>query len=523
MINVAATIDWNGFSPVYPMLFIVGTIFVLLTLPIIQGKRQGTYYNLIAFSGLTLSLLSVLQQAGADQNEALIKPDSSGALGSGLLLDPMNWLLGLLIICCALFSVMLTSLTGQNKSRTDLPEHFIFILVSAIGWRLAISSNNFLMLFVGINTGALPLFLLIAQRSNRLGRQAVLNMCVRGLVCLAIIFYGTSLYYFGFHTTSFNPASVSTTPFNVRVLITLGLLLVLSGYLYFSGCFPAHLWMADIQEACDPGVAFFSATAPVLACFAFILRIIPLMEQIGGSFTNKFNVFAVYFIVCGVLTCISANIAALAERNLLRMLGRLTNGLVGGLLLSIGAVFMISKMFTNTGRAAIAGNVILYVLTIGLSFPGILVLVQNERVVEFSDLPAAASRKPLAAFCAVIAVGSMVGFPLTSGFVFKLRLAALLTSHINWSTLFAIAGFAVGTLLSIIVWLRLSAWIYIRGMVVERIKTGSAMLVLAVALALPNAALAVVYDPLNRLVDAFTPLTPANQNTMPSMPPIRQE
>ncbi|HMD54134.1 MAG TPA: proton-conducting transporter membrane subunit [Phycisphaerae bacterium] len=503
--NFFAEIIWDDFSPVYPILGILGAVFLLLFLPVILGRRGSPHYVLIAFAGLSISLVLILMEANTGPSESPLKPGGSGTLGSGLILDPMGWLLGLFIVGSALFGVLIASITASKESSTDLPEHFLFILVSTLGWCLVTISNNFLMLFVGLNMGALPLFLFLAQQRSPQGAEATVKICLPGLLCLGAIFYGMSLCYIGLHTTSLNPQTDIPAAGRLQILITLGLVLIVSGCLFFSGCLPGNSWFADIQEACSPHIACFVVTVPVLGGFAAILRLFPLMQQFGFASAYGLNIFSVFFIACGIITCVWNSLAALAQRNMLRTLGYLINSLAGGILLSLGAALLFSEMFSRAGLTAVTGDLVFYILTVVLAIPGILALLQDGKTVDFSNLPIAASRHPLAAFCAVISVGSLAGFPLTCGFIFKLRLLALLTDHMNWIILLALMGLSISTLLNVLVWLRLSTCIYSRSTAGERIKTVSALVAVAAVLILPNAVLALAYGPLSQIAGAFPP------------------
>jgi len=244
---------------------------------------------------------------------------------------------------------------------------------------------------------------------------------------------------------------------------------------------------------------------PVLGGFAAILRLFPLMQQFGFASTYGLNIFSDFFIACGIITCVWNSLAAMAQRNMLRTLGYLINSLSGGILLSLGAAILFSEMFSKAGVTAVTGDLVFYIMTVVLAIPGILALLQDGKTVDFSDLSVAASRYPLAAFCAVISVGSLAGFPLTCGFIFKFRLLALLTDHLNWIIFLALAGLSISTLLNVLVWLRLSTCIYVRSAAGERIKTVSALVIVAAVLILPNAALALVYGPLSQIAGAFSP------------------
>jgi NADH-quinone oxidoreductase subunit N len=508
--NFLAAITWDGLFSLYPALCLVGTVFLLLLIPLIRGRRRGSHYALLAFVGLSFALLLLLNQAAGDRSDSPLNPKFSNVLGPGLILDPMGWFFGLAIIGSALLCILIIPLTSPGDAGTDLPEHFVFILISVLGWCLSAMSNNLLMLFVGVNMGVLPMCLLMAQRRSPEGAEAALKICLPGLLAIAVMFYGISLFYAGLGSIELKPAPAPPDLPVHRILGAMGLLMITTGSLFFAGCLPMNSWLADIQEACSPDIALFSAIVAAIGSFSILLRLAPLMEQIGGSLALSVNVFALIFIVCGVLTCVWNNLAALAQRNVLRMTGYMINGLSGGLVLTVGAGLMLPEIFSRTDQAVIAGDVIFYVLTVGLSIPGILAMVQAGQASDFSDLSSVVQRQPWAAFCAIVSIGSMAGFPLTSGFVLKLHLVALLINHLNGITLLALIGLSVGTLLSVLVWLRLSAWVYFRRTDGPRIKTVPAIVVLAVAFSLPNATLTLAYSPLSRLVEAFAPASSQN-------------
>jgi NADH-quinone oxidoreductase subunit N len=155
-------------------------------------------------------------------------------------------------------------------------------------------------------------------------------------------------------------------------------------------------------------VTLFIATVPKLAAIGMAFRLLPMgLGPLQEHWQDMLAVLAAASLVLG-------NLAAIAQRNLKRMLAYSTISHVGFILMGLVSGLV-------TGYAAAMFYVIVYALMTTAAFGIILALAQGEqRFEEIRDFRGLNQRKPWFALLMLLVIASLAGFPPLVGFFAKL-------------------------------------------------------------------------------------------------------
>jgi NADH-quinone oxidoreductase subunit N len=193
------------------------------------------------------------------------------------------------------------------------------------------------------------------------------------------------------------------------------------------------MWVPDVYQGAPTAMTMFIGTAPKLAAFAFVMRILvealqPLMIDWSGM-----------LMILAVLSMAVGNITAIAQTNLKRMLAYSTISHMGFLLIGV-------LSGTLEGYGSSMFYAIVYVL-MSLGGFGMIMLLSREgfEADTLNDFKGLSQRSPWLAFMMLLLMFSMAGVPPTVGFYAKLSVlnSAVAAGHIPlvvMAVLFSLIG-----------------------------------------------------------------------------------
>lgn len=320
-------------------------------------------------------------------------------------------------------------------------EFYVLGLFSIVGMMLMVSANNLLMLYLGLELLSLCLYALVAfNRDNGNASEAAMKYFVLGAIASGMLLYGMSILYGlsgSLKLSDIAQAVMATTTGPADNAQNLGmifaLVFIVVALAFKLGAVPFHMWMPDVYQGSPTAVTALIATAPKLAGFAMIMRL--MVEGLGGLQAD----WQQMIIVLSVLSLAIGNIVAIAQSNLKRMLAYSTISHVGFILLGILAG-------TAEGYSAAMFYTISYAF-MSLGGFGIIMLLarQGFEADNISDLTGLNQRSPWFAFMMMILMLSMAGIPPTVGFWAKLAvLTAVVDVDLVWMAIIAVFFSIIG-------------------------------------------------------------------------------
>jgi NADH-quinone oxidoreductase subunit N len=316
-------------------------------------------------------------------------------------------------------------------------EFFALVLFATLGMMVMISANHLLTLYLGLELLTLSLYAMVAlQRDSAVATEAAMKYFVLGALASGMLLYGMSMLYGATGTLGIPQlAEIILAGAAREVVLVFALVFVVAGLGFKLGAVPFHMWVPDVYHGAPTAVTVFIGSAPKLAAFAFIMRL--LVQGLGAE--QLVEEWSRMLAVMAVLSLAIGNVTAIAQSNLKRMLAYSTIGHMGFLLLGIlsgdivgygaGMFYVVVYMLMNLG----AFGMILLLSRAGF---------EAENLDDFKGLN---QRSPWYAFLMLLLMFSMAGVPPTVGFYAKLSvLQAVISAGYLWLAVVAVLFSLIG-------------------------------------------------------------------------------
>jgi NADH-quinone oxidoreductase subunit N len=273
---------------------------------------------------------------------------------------------------------------------------------------------------------SLSLYALTAlRRDHALATEAAMKYFVLGALASGFLLYGLSMMYGATGSLEIPRVfeQIATGRINREVLV-FGLVFVVAGLAFKLGAAPFHMWVPDVYQGAPTAVTLLIGGAPKFAAFAITIRL--LVEGLLGLAVD----WQQMFIVLAVASLAVGNVAAIAQRNLKRMLAYSTIAQMGFVVLGLSAG-VVSGNTLSAGNAYSSAMfyMVSYVFTTLGTFGLIMFLSrQGFESEEIDDLAGLSRRSPWVAGAMTVFMFSLAGVPPMIGFFAKLSVIQALVS-----------------------------------------------------------------------------------------------
>lgn len=410
-----------------PEIFVLGMTCAVLIIDLFLKDKNRIITYLLAQLTLLGAVLITYSQIGS--------PSTTGFSGS-FIRDPMGDILKIFIYVITatvfLYSRDYLRARGQFKG-----EYYALGLFGVLGMMIMVSAHSFLTVYLGLELLSLSLYSMVAlNRDSEVSTEAAMKYFVLGAIASGMLLYGMSMIY-GI-TGSLNVVEIGAYINNngtSNIILDFGLVFIVVGLAFKLGAVPFHMWVPDIYHGAQTSVTLYIGTAPKIAAFAIIMRIlVDGMEALHTDWQQMLTILAVLSLAIG-------NIVAIAQTNIKRMLAYSTISHVGFLLLGIISA-------RPDGYSASMFYVLVYALMSVGSFGMIILLSRSGFEADtLDDFKGLNERSKWYAFMMLLLMFSMAGVPPTVGFFAKLWvLEAVLNADtdMTWLAITAVLFSVVG-------------------------------------------------------------------------------
>ena len=299
--------------------------------------------------------------------------------------------------------------TVREAARPDFP---IFLALSTLGMMMLVSATELLTLFVALELSAYALYALVAlNRDRRLGSEAAAKYLLFGAAASAMTLYGLSLL-FGATGSTYLADIVTAAP---TPLYTLGVLLGLAGIFYKLALMPFHAWAPDVYQGAPHQVAMFIGTTSKVAAIGILVRVVALTAGDGGgdgAAASGGGALHVVLITLSVLAMTYGNLAALAQRDLKRILAYSTIAHAGYVLMGV-------LTLSELGLASGIFYALIYMLVAFAAFLAVSAVGQDGTNPTLTSVGGLFSRAPILMAALLVGLFGLAGIPPTPGFAGK--------------------------------------------------------------------------------------------------------
>ena len=408
-------IYFSNFHSILPefILFISGMLLLMYG-AFVKNKNSS---NLNILTLLTIFIASI---------SLLFVPDKSSIASSTFINSLLTKYIKLFILILA-FLVIYISSNYLKKNQIYFFEYPVLLIFSILGMLVMISANDLIILYISIELQSLSLYVLVALRRGSIkGSEAALKYFILGSIASAVILYGCSMVYSVVGATNYEIIKQFSDQSFDNLILSLGLVLIISGVAFKLSAAPFHMWTPDVYEGSPTSVTTVLITLPKLAA------LIVLVNLLLYPFQNQTITWVPIIIIISILSMAIGSISALKQDNLKRLFAFSTIANIGYVMIGLASVN------DEAIKASFLYMFIYTLATLGV-FSFIMILRREDRqLVTVSDISGLSRSKPLLALSVAILLLSLAGIPPFGGFFGKLF---IFTAAIEAGNLYlAIAG-----------------------------------------------------------------------------------
>lgn len=426
------------FLALAPELVLIVSLLGVLALDLVLPRRLKYFTGALAVVGLTLAAIPLILLAVGDGPVSMFD-------GSYVVDDFALVLKGLFIVSG--YIVLIMSVSYIESDRYYQGEYYFLMLSSILGSLVMASARDLIVLFIGLELTTAPLFLLAGWRKGDLrSNEASLKYFILGVLSTAIMLWGMSMLYGATGAIQFNEIATAIAQVGasetMRPLVTLAVIFVIVGFGFKVSAVPFHFWAPDTYEGSPIPVTAYLAVSSKVAGFVgmivFLYLAVPSMVEIWGP--------AIW--VMAALSMTVANLAALRQTNLVRLLAYSSISQAGFMLVPFAAAAMQGETSLAAGLEATIVYLVIYALMNLGAFAVVIIGAKRVGSTMIDDWAGLGRIDPRLGVLAAVFFFSLAGIPPLAGWYakFKMFTAAIQVGG-TWAYVLAAVA-AVNTVLA---------------------------------------------------------------------------
>ncbi len=413
-----------------PTLSLVATALVLLFCTITINTSDTTK-KIVTITGIVATLFTIFLKFGL-----FFTDGASSYFSEKILLDEFSLFGNVLLGLVLLFNFYpIWNSSFELKEKTT--EAIILTLMSTAGFMLMVDSENFMMLFIGLEIGSISLYALAGiNKGSLLSNEASLKYFLLGSLASCVLVYGISLMYVSLSITGVYETTIAFSFIgqeNIPLTTLIGILFLIIGLLFKVAAAPFQSWAPDVYQGSPTGYVGFMASTAKAASFVVLARLCVVSL---GLTMDKFELF---FSAIVVLSIFAGSLFATVQTDMKRLIAY--SGVVQ-------SGFILSGMTSGINGTSAS---LFYLAAYLIQLTGIFLIfsvITGELSSDFSmdNLSGLFVENKFITVCFSIFMLGLAGLPLTSGFVSKFILITNLWSYEKYILVFTlmistVAGF----------------------------------------------------------------------------------
>jgi NADH-quinone oxidoreductase subunit N len=396
-------------------LFALGILLIDLMTPA-QWKWMNAATALVGIFYAAIAVLRI--QHKLDAAGLVAQP----ALTQSMLIDHFTIYFWYLFLAAAAIAILM-SVRYLELEHEHHGEFYSLILFSVVGMMCMAAGMDIVLIFIGLELMAISTYVLVGfLRSDKRSNEASLKYLLLGAFSSGIFAYGLSLFYGLTGSTNLQgivravAQRIAENNGRPDAIAVLALLTTATGLLFKIAAVPFHQWAPDAYEGAPTSVTGFMSVAVKAAAWAMLLRIL-----LWGLYPMR-GVYVPLLVFVAIITMTAANLAALTQTNLKRLLAYSSIAHVGYMLL--GLVALGSVEYGSPASLDGFKGILLYLLVytfMNLGAFGVITSLRQRAVIgdEIDDIAGLYSRAPTEAVLMLIFLLSLAGIPPLAGFYGK--------------------------------------------------------------------------------------------------------
>ena len=363
---------------------------------------------------------------------------AADAFNGMIVLDELRLGFTLIFLLVSGLTLLISTVWVDNE---NLPagEFHSLLLFATVGMMLMASGNDLVIVFLGLEILSIATYVMAGfRRTDVRSNESSLKYFILGSFSSAFLLYGIALIYGATSiaepggtivagTTNIAEIATRISQAQYPALLFAGAAMMLVGFGFKIATAPFHIWTPDVYEGAPTPVTAFMAAGPKAAGFASFMRVfifgLPFVVSAStASGASLHQVWVTTLVAMAILTMTLGNVVAIVQNNVKRMLAYSSIAHAGYALVGfVAAGASPDPAQRNTAITA----VVFYLLTYAVMNIGAFAVVQliarsGDRRTSIEDYRGIGFESPALAFSLSLFMLSLLGMPLTAGFMGKI-------------------------------------------------------------------------------------------------------
>lgn len=358
---------------------------------------------------------------------------SSSSFNGMIVLDEFR--LGFTIIFLIVSALtVLVSMVWIEGERLPAGEFHSLLMFATVGMMLMASGADLVIIFLGLEILSIATYVMAGfRRTDVRSNESSLKYFILGSFSSAFLLYGIALIYggtatsVGAGTTNIYEIAKRLPDAQYPLLLFAGAALMLVGFGFKIATAPFHVWTPDVYEGAPTPVTAFMAAGPKAAGFASFMRVFVfafpfVIASSPGAGVNLHEAWVTALMSLAVVTMVVGNVVAIVQNNVKRLLAYSSIAHAGYALVGFVAAGAATDLEQrNSAISAVIFYLLCYaVMNFGAFIVVTLIARSGDRRTEVEDYKGIGFKAPVLAFSLSLFLLSLLGMPLTAGFMGKL-------------------------------------------------------------------------------------------------------
>lgn len=384
-------------------------------------------------------------------------PAQRAAFNGMIVLDELRLSFTLIFLLVAFLTILISSIWIESE---QLPagEFHTLLLFATCGMMLMASAGDLVIVFLGLEILSIATYVLAGfRRTDVRSNESSLKYFILGSFASAFLLYGIALIYGATATGPDSPGTTNIAAIAGRLdqslyppLLLAGAAMLLVGFGFKIATAPFHVWTPDVYEGAPTPVTAFMAAGPKAAGFASFMRVFifgfPVATALASTGGYAHKAWLGSLAVMAILTMTIGNVVAIVQNNVKRMLAYSSIAHAGYALVGfVAAGAATTPEERSTALAAVAFYLLTYaVINMGAFAVVTMVARRGDRRTSVDDYNGIGFASPVLAFSLSLFLLSLLGMPLTAGFMGKIVVfSAALRQGYVWLVVIGVLNTAI--------------------------------------------------------------------------------
>lgn len=401
-----------------PEIILIAAAIGMMTASPFFKARKGTWATL-AIGGVLASIVALLA----------VRSVQADIYIASAINDDFSFYVRLLTL---LVGPILIALGHREPSDDRAGEFFGSFLLLEAGTMLVASSNDIIMLVIGLELVSIPTYLLLyLSRRTTTTQEAATKYFYLSIFASGLLLYGMAFLYGIAGTTNLKAlAFLSSTLPNVPHLWfgLLAVVFILAGLCFRVAAVPLHFYAPDVYQGSPTPITAMLSWIPKIVGFVAIIRVLTSVIAVRGA-EDPLVLKAIWLSwIIAAASMTLGNFVALLQTDLKRMLAYSSIAHAGYLMIGVTVAFASggkAGTFYHATEAILFYLVAYSLMTLGAF--GVMVMLGKKdggEVESIYDMSGSAWRRPIASLSMAICLLSLAGIPIFAGFWGKFQIFA---------------------------------------------------------------------------------------------------